>query len=177
MDRRKVTLAGLLATLGLAANTATPIFAQTSDPHNRMNIWVGRWRETVELKETAYSHAATIPSQVTCGWSSNQGFMVCEYLHDTTDALSIFRYDDKDKTYKHVGIVKDGKTREEIPVVVEGNLWRYTYQETTKSGAKLDLRDSYEFVTPEKRITRIEVSADGGQHWNLVAEEVGTKVS
>jgi hypothetical protein len=34
----------------------------------------------------------------------------------------------------------------------------------------------YEFVSPEKQVTRFEISADGGQHWTLVSEGVGTKV-
>jgi hypothetical protein len=50
------------------------------------------------------------------------------------------------------------------------------YQLSADNGKKLDLRDSYEFLTPEKRITRIEISSDGGQHWTLLSEAVGTKV-
>jgi hypothetical protein len=30
--------------------------------------------------------------------------------------------------------------------------------------------------TPEKRITRIEISADGAEHWTLLSESVGIKV-
>ncbi|MGA7319547.1 MAG: hypothetical protein WBW98_03490, partial [Candidatus Sulfotelmatobacter sp.] len=73
------------------------------------------------------------------------------------------------------GISKDYNTLEEA-TTNEGNLWHYNYQLPDDKGKKLDLRDSYEFVTPEKRITRIEISADGGQHWTLLSESVATKV-
>jgi hypothetical protein len=65
---------------------------------------------------------------------------------------------------------------EEPTVVIEGNLWHYTYELPGDNGQNLELRDSYEFVTPDKRITRIEVSLDGGQHWTLLSEAIGIKV-
>ncbi len=109
--------------------------------------------------------------------------MVCEYLSEKADPaekehsdhLTIFAYNSADKTYKHLGISKDYKTLEEPRVVIKGNLWHYNYEISDEKGNKYDLRDSYEFVTPEKRITRIEISSDGGQHWTLMSESVGVK--
>jgi len=169
--------------LGLIASAATPTASATPDPRDRINIWEGRWKEVVQTKETPYSHAASVPSRLTCSWTADRGYMVCEYLSEKidpeegrpSDHLTIFTYDDKGKTYKHLGISTDYKTLEEA-TTIEGNLWHYTYQLPNGKGANLDLRDSYEFVTPEKRITRIEISADGGQHWTLLSESVGIKV-
>jgi len=170
--------------LGLVANAAPPTHTGSPDPRDKMNIWVGRWKEVVERKETPYGHAATIPFRVTCSWSADRGFMVCEYISENTDAdegkvsdhLTIFTYDDKSETYKHLGISKDHKTLEEPNVIIEGNRWHYTYQIPDGKGGHFHMRDSYEFVTPEKRITRIEISSDGGQHWTLLSESVGVKV-
>jgi cystathionine beta-lyase len=36
-------------------------------------IWVGRWKEVVETKETPYGHAHSTPSHVTCDWSAELG--------------------------------------------------------------------------------------------------------
>lgn len=93
-----------------------------------------------------------------------------------SDHLTIFTYNDASKAYKHLGISKDYKTLEEPTVVIEGNVWHYDYQLPDEKGNKLDCRDVYEFVTPEKLVTRIEISADGGQHWALMSESVATKV-
>jgi len=173
----------LVLALVLMASAATSDSSKTTDPRDKMNIWEGRWKEQVETKETPYSHAASVPSHITCSWTADRGYMVCEYLSEKTDPaegrpsdhLTIFTYDDKGKAYKHLGISKDYKTLEEA-TTIEGNLWHYTYQLSGDKGEKLDLRDSYEFVTPEKRITRIEISADSGKHWTLLSESVGIKV-
>jgi hypothetical protein len=110
--------------------------------------------------------------------------MVCEYLSEKADPgekersdhLTIFTFNSANKTYKHLAISKDYKTLEEPNVVIEGSLWHYQYEVSDDKGKQFELRDSYEFVTPEKRITRIEISADGGKHWTLMSESVGTKV-
>ena len=174
----------IFATLALAllAGAAAPL-SKASDPDDRINIWEGRWKEVVETKETPYSHAHSVPTHLTCGWSADRGFMVCEYLGEKidpdkgrpSDHLSIFTYDDKSKTYKHLGISKDYKTLEET-ATIDGNLWHYNYELPADNGKKLLLRDSYEFVTPEKRVTRIEISSDDGAHWTLLSEAVGIKV-
>lgn len=168
----------------LLASVAALSHASTPDPNERMSIWVERWHEVVETKGTAISHASSGAAHITCAWSADRGYMVCEYLSEKVDPnegkrsdhLSIFAYDDKTKAYKHLGISKDYKTLEETPISIDGNLWHYNYQLSDRSGKKVDLRDSYEFVTPEKRITRIELSLDGGHTWTLMSEAVGTKV-
>jgi hypothetical protein len=184
---RASMLAGSIATvlaLGLMAGAATPDSTKTPDPLDKLNIWEGRWKSQVERKETPYSHAASMPAHFTCSWTADRGYMVCEYLSEKTDAaegkpsdhLTIFTYNDAGKAYKHLGISKDYKTLEEPTVVIEGNVWHYDYQLPDEKGNKLDCRDVYEFVTPEKLITRIEISADGGQHWTLTSESVATKI-
>jgi hypothetical protein len=185
-NRTKLLAGSIVAalTLGLLAIAATPDSLKTPDPRDKMNIWEGRWQEIVERKETPYGHAATVPSHLTCSWTADRGFMVCEYLsekagpgeREASNHLSIFTYNDAGKNYKHLGISKDYKTLEEPTVIIEGNRWHYTYQVPGDKGEPLDLRDSYEFVTPEKRITRIEVSPDGGKHWTLLSESVATKL-
>ncbi|HEY1890122.1 MAG TPA: hypothetical protein VGG63_06930 [Steroidobacteraceae bacterium] len=176
---KALTLAAVLAIVVTRSHASTP------DPNDRMNIWVGTWHEVVHTKETAISHAASHPAHTTCAWSADRGYMVCEYLSEKVDPketqrsdhLSIFAYDLEGKAYKHLGISKDYKTLEETPISVEGNLWHYDYELATAGGKKINLRDSYEFVTPQKRITRIEFSLDGGRTWTLTSESVGTKIS
>lgn len=182
--RRLAVLAGSLVSVLLVglAGAVKSRSAEASDPRDRMNIWEGRWKEVVEKKETPFSHAGSVPAHITCDWTADRGYMVCEYLSEKVDPnegrpfdhLSIFTYDEKSKTYKHLGISKDYKTLEEV-ASIDGDLWHYTYELPGKDGKNLKLRDSYEFVTPEKRVTRIEISVDGGEHWTLLSEAVGIK--
>ena len=176
-------LAGLLTAavaLGVTATLAGPAASGTVDPLDRMNVWEGRWNEVVETKESPIAHARSTKSHTTCGWSADHGFMVCEYLSEASDAadhLSIFTYNAAARTYKHLGISKDYKTLEETPVVIEADSWHYTYTLPGRDGQALDMRDSYQFVTPQKRLTRIEASTDGGRHWTLVSQSVAVKVA
>ncbi|MGH8201154.1 MAG: hypothetical protein ACREVO_12475 [Steroidobacteraceae bacterium] len=174
-----------LVFVGLATCAVPLSQASTPSPSERMSIWVGRWHEVVQTKETAVSHAWSTPAHLTCAWTADKGYMVCEFLSEKADPnegrisdhLSIFAYNSKAKAYTHLGVSKDYKTLEETPISIHGNLWHYNYQVAGASGKKVDLRDSYEFVTPEKRITRIEFSLDGGRSWTLMTESVGTKLS
>jgi|SRR5215471_10433289 len=169
--------------LALMASAATVEPSRTSDPRDRINIWQGHWKIQTERKETPYSHAASVSFNVDCSWMPNRGYMVCDYLSGSIDPaegkpanhLTIFTYNDKDKAYKHLGISKDYKTLEEV-TTIEGSLWRYTYELKGDKGETLQCRDEYEFVSPEKQTSRFEISADGGKHWTLVSEAVGTRV-
>ncbi len=188
VHRFKTTIATVFAsvvTLGLAANVATPALSQTPNPRERMKIWVGHWDDVGAVKETIYSHAARVHKRASCVMTGDRGYVVCEYLdvaadlpkgEHVTDNLSIYAYDDKNNTYRHFGI-SNYKMSPQPQVTVEGNVWSYTYPETEKSGAKVDVRISYAFVTPGKRVIHIEASSDGGQHWVLVVDEVETKIS
>ena len=170
------TVSGMLI-LGLAGLGAR---AQTADPvaRERMKIWVGHWSDEVQIRETPYSHAAHHRSDVQCGWSPDRGFMVCEYLGldgRRTDHLSIFTYNEAGRSYKHLGISQDYKTLEEA-ANVDGNVWTTPWEDVGPKGEKLFMRDVYEFVSPEKQLSREEYSTDGGQHWTELWEVVATKV-
>jgi len=75
-----------------------------------MNIWEGRWNEVVHTKETPYGHAASTPAHVTCSWTADRGYMVCEYLSEKADPtekersdhLTIFTYNGAEQSYKHL---------------------------------------------------------------------------
>jgi hypothetical protein len=182
--RLRVSSIVLLMGLGLMAGAATSNAAETPDPLDRMNIWAGHWKMQAQRKETAYSHAGSLSFNAVCAWAPNRGYMVCDYLSDSLDPqegrvanhLSILTYNEPTKAYKHLGISMDFKTLEQV-ATVEGNVWTYLFEQVTRKGEKLQLRDVYEFVSPEKQISRFEVSADGGQHWTLRSEAVATKVS
>lgn len=136
--------------LGLTAGAVTPDSSTTPDPRDKISIWEGRWNEMVQTKETPYGHAASTPAHVTCSWTADRGYMVCEYLSENADPgekersdhLTIFTYNSANKTYKHLGISKDYKTLEEPNVVIEGSLWRYQYEVSDDKEKQFELRDS-----------------------------------
>lgn len=46
----------------------------------------------------------------------------------------------------------------------------------TTGGKVLDLRDFYRFVDSNERITRTEISSDGGRHWILLSQFIAYRV-
>lgn len=181
--------ASFLATASLMACAWTASSAAfgaspSSGPLAKLAIWQGRWREVVVTRDTPYSRASSVPAHVTCSWTPDHGYMLCEYHRDqgdprellAADHLSIFTYDNAKEAYKHLGVSKNYNTLEEM-ARIDGKVWHYTYELPTSDGKTLDLRDSYEFVNPKERITRIEVSSDHGKHWILISESMGHKVS
>lgn len=172
-----------IAAYTLVSSSAVLGSARTAEPLARLAVWQGSWKEMVRTMETPYSHAASVPSHSTCSWTPDHGYMLCEYARDKGDSkqliaadhLSIFTYDDSAKSYKHLGVSKEYKTLEEM-ASIDGNVWHYRYQLPVGDGKMLDLRDSYEFVNANRRITRIEVSSDGGKHWVLMSQSLDTRI-
>lgn len=166
----------------LVGSSAVLGSSRTAEPLAKLDIWQGSWKNTVRTMETPYSHASLVRSHSTCSWTPDHGYMLCEYARDSgdpkqliqADHLSIFTYDDNAKSYKHLGVSKEYKTLEEM-AKIDGNLWHYRYQLPTGDGKMLDLKDTYEFVNANRRITRIEVSSDAGKHWILMSESVDTR--
>jgi hypothetical protein len=174
----------LTVALGLMAGAAIPGSQESPDPRDKLNMWEGHWKMRSQRKDTPYTHAVTLEFDVVCKWASSRGYMVCDYLSDGMDPeegkpsnhLSIFAYNDAEKSYKQLGISKDYKTLEK-EAKIEGDVWTMFVERTTKKGDKIQTRDTYEFVSPDKQISRFEISADGGQHWTLMSEGVATKVN
>lgn len=178
-----VPLLALVFVLGLTAAAAKSDSSKTPDPFEKIRIWEGRWKIQVQRKETPYSHASSVAYSADCSWLPNRGYMVCDYLSNTIDPqegkvanhLSIFTYSDIDKAYKHLGIGMEGEPHEQV-ATVDGNVWTTPFEVAGEKGEKLQCRFVYEFPSPEKQLSRFEISADDGQHWTLVSESVGTKV-
>jgi len=168
----------VVVTAAHAAASATAI-----GPLETLRIWEGRWKVDVQVKETPYSHAATVAWNASCAWQPHGAYMICDYLSDGVDAeagkvannLSIFYYSDADKAIKHTGMGTEGGPREQI-ATVDGNVWTTTFEVTGHKGQKIECRNVYNFVSPDKHLDRFEVSDDNGAHWTVVKEGVSTKV-
>ncbi len=179
--RRTVYLTMIVAsTIALASDNLSVQAVQKLPPEmNRMNIWVGRWQSQTEVMKTPYSQAATVSSEMTCSWSPNHGFVLCDHLMHgvggaTTNSLSVYTYDEADKVYKFFGVQKDSYPRE-VPMEVQGNVWRFG-TEVQSQDKTIMFMTSDEFLSGTSMHFRTEFSDDNGAHWKELNQGELTKI-
>lgn len=164
--------------LALTAATAQ----DSPSPHDELATWAGHWKIRIETKETKFSHASTQDFDAKCSFLPHGTFMVCEYLslpHDPNagyviNDVSLIYYSDIDKTFKYTNVAPEGGPSEDV-MSVNGTVWTRPFEIQTKSGGTIDARETYDYISPDKHLARLEVSTDKGAHWILVNEAVGTK--
>jgi hypothetical protein len=164
---------------------ATGATAQApSSPHDKLAVWAGHWTMHIETKETQFGHAKTEDYDGKCSFLPHGTFMACEFLSRRPDPgsgriindVSLFYYSDVDKTFKYTNVGPEGGPHEDV-LLVDGNVWTKPFEIPGPSGGVLNARQIWTFVSPEKRLARLEISADKGAHWTVVNESVGTKRS
>jgi hypothetical protein len=168
----------------LAASTfalASDNFSESKIPPelSRMNVWVGHWQSQTQVLNTPYSEAASVTSEMTCTWSPNHGFVLCDHLmhgaDGVTNSLSVYTYDERDKVYKFYGVEKDSYPRE-VPMQVNGNVWSFG-TEVQNADKTIMFLTSDEFTSDKSMHFRTEFSDDNGQHWKELNQGQLTKIS
>jgi len=166
----------------LLALTAGATAQDSSSPHHKLAVWAGHWKIHAETKETQFGHAKTLDFDNQCSFSPHGAFMVCENLSLQPDPdngrisndVSLLYYSDVDKTFKYTDVHPEGGPHEEV-THVDGNVWTRPIDIPRPGGGVANARFVYNFVSPNKRLARFEISTDKGARWTLVTEFVGTK--
>jgi len=174
-----------LAALGAASLLALIAGATAQDSssaRDKLAAWGGHWKTRIETKETQFGHAKTEDYDAKCSFLPHGAFMGCEYLSLQPDPdsgrvindVALIYYSDIDKTFKYTNVAPEGGPREDV-MTVDGNVWTRTFEIPRRNGGVADARNIYNFVSPDKRLARFEISLDKGAHWIVVFEAVGTK--
>ncbi|MHB8812165.1 MAG: hypothetical protein ACYDAE_02780 [Steroidobacteraceae bacterium] len=165
----------LALTLGAAAR-------DSSSRHDELAAWVGHWKVRIETKETQFGHARTDDYDGKCSILPHGSFLVCEYLSLQPDPDSgrilndvvLIYYSDVDKTFKFTNVAPEGGPFESV-LHVDGNVWTRPYKVSSRGGGVVDAREIWTFISRDKQLARLEMSADKGVHWTVVNEAVGTR--
>lgn len=163
---RSISLAALaVSTVAMASDHL--ILPKVAPELSRMDVWVGHWESKTEVLNTPYSQAASVSSEMTCSWSPNHGFVLCDHLmhgaDGTTNSLSVYTYDERDKVYKFFGVEKDEYPRE-VPMQVKGNVWSFGTEVQNQDKTIMFLTND-EFVSATTMRFTTEFSDDNGQSW------------
>jgi hypothetical protein len=159
---------------------ALPASTQTVQPPElkKLDAWSGQWTTKGKRYETAYSHAGEITVTMNCGWSTYGGYMICDHLviglSGQRNELSIFTYNQADKSYKFCGLDQTGVPRTTL-LTIEGNVWSFD-SDDEENGKIVHTTTINDFSKPGVVMWNTKFSADGGAHWTLMNEGVDTKV-
>jgi hypothetical protein len=172
----------LVITVSIVALTSLSGSSQQSPPRQApelkvLDAWTGRWSTVGKLYDTPYSRAGDIRITMTCGWSAYSGYMICDHLitgpSGKRNDLSIYTYNETDKSYKFCGFDRTGVPRA-TPLSIEGPVWSYDSDEEEK-GKKIHIKTINDFSKPGIVTWNTKFTDDGGAHWTLMNEGVDTR--
>jgi hypothetical protein len=153
--------------------------AAIDDPITKLNPFLGKWKTTGEMKNTAYSKARPSSSENTCDWSANRGFPICDQIirsaSGPTNDLSIYTYNEKERAFNFFGISREDHEPRATKLTIEGDLWTY-WNEEEDGGKHIRFRTTNRFVTPSSVQWRSEYSEDG-LNWVLMGERQDTRIN
>jgi hypothetical protein len=172
------TMTLLLSTVVLAATAgaAAPGASQSAAPPGKLGMWTGHWTYTGRIYETPYSHAHSDSGSLDCSWVPNSGYMVCDYSSNDPphNHLSVITYDSVAKAYAEVLVVQDSKASWN-KMTQRGDTWTIS-SEIPYKGKTLMSRDVFVFTSPNKHITRVQISANNGRSWTTMIETTAVKI-
>lgn len=178
-----ISIALLMKVSGTASGATPAASPKDSSPHDKLAVWAGHWKTRIEMKETQFGHASTEYFDARCSFFPHDTFLFCDYLSlqphaeangGVVDDISLFYYSDVDKTFKYTNVAPEGGPNENT-MQVDGNVWTRLFEVARRSGGVAKARETYNFVSPDKILARLEMSSDNGEHWTLVNEAVGTR--
>jgi hypothetical protein len=160
------------STLALASDhLVTPTIAPEL---TKMDVWESQ----TQVMTTPYSEAASVTSEMTCTWSPHHGFILCDHLmngvNGVSNSLSVYTYDETNKTYKFFGVDKDDSPRE-VPMQVKGNIWSFGTEVKNQDKTIMFLTND-EFLSDKVMHFRTEFSEDNGRNWKELNQGQLTKI-
>ena len=169
----QVILVTLLLTAALSALAFAAGPPKPDNEIDKLSAFVGHWTLSGELKDTATGKPTIkLSSDITCDWSANHGFLVCDqiiHLPDgTQNDFSVYTYSEKDHAYQFFGITRGNKDARTTKLTIDGNLWTYS-SSNTNGGKTVQYRTTNRFTSATKVEWRSEYSEDG-THWTTTAE-------
>ena len=152
---RSRALPSLLITLSILAPTTLSHSSPQSPPPQSpalkvLDAWTGQWTTHGKLYDTPFSHAGEITITMTCAWSAYGGYMICDHLFTgpsgTRNDLSIYTYNESDKSYKFCGFDRSGTPRA-TPLTINGSPLELRHRRRTK-GKKIHIKTINDFSSP-----------------------------
>jgi hypothetical protein len=155
-----------------------PQMPTMDSPIVQLGAFLGKWKTTGEMKDTAYSKARSSVSESTCNWSANHGFLICDQIIESASGprndLSIYTYNEQEHAFSFFGLSRNDHEPRATKLTIEGDLWTY-WNEEDDNGKHVRFRTTNRFTSQSAVVWRSEYSEDGA-HWILMGEGRDTRV-
>lgn len=167
----------LLSTVALAATAGAAAPAASQSPPGKLGLWAGHWTYSGRIYETPYSHAHSDSGSLDCNWVPNSGYMVCDYSSNDPphNHLSVITYDPAANAYTEVLIRQESKPSWN-KMTQSGDTWTIS-SEIPYKGKPVMSRDVFIFTSPNRHITRVQISSNNGRSWTTMIETTAVKIA
>ncbi len=152
-----------------------------STEDNPLELYSGQWTSTSRMYDTAFSKAQDIAAKLTCTWTVDNEFLVCDQLitmgGNTHSQLTVYSRDHERHTYVYSTFNEPGASPNFSELEVKGRQFSYNGR-AEQDGRQTLFRttntfspsgDHYDFVA--------EFSSDNGAHWTRMLEGKATRIA
>jgi hypothetical protein len=144
----------------------------------KLKAFLGHWKTEGEFKDTPYSKAHPSKSEMSCDWTPNHAFLLCDQtIHTPTgdkNDLSLYTYNEQSHVFRFFGVSQNDAEARTTKLTIEDNRWTYL-DEGHDKGKHVRFRTTNKFTSPTTMSWRSEYSEDG-VHWTLMGEGTDTRV-
>lgn len=172
----------MLLTLLLVLTLSVPVSLRAASPSpsmGKLSAFLGQWQLTGRVFPTAFSRAGSTRATLSCGWSGNRFFLICDERRTAgvgpADSLAIYGYDVHTRAFTYYQINVGGGVPYASPLTVVGNRWIYISEFRVKKGV-VRFRTTDTFNSPNRVVYSVEYSSSGGK-WVTVGRGTITRVA
>jgi hypothetical protein len=167
-----IAVAALAVGLGFAEDPAAPQMPEPTPEHQKLDVWVGEWTGSGELKPGPFGPGGPVSWTEKCAWFGEAGFHVVCKSEGTgpmgpMKGLGIMGYDPAKEAYVHFGVDTHGWMAQSKGTLSD-KTWTFHSKETME-GKTFHTRAVMEWVSATKMKFRWEMSEDG-ETWTILMD-------
>lgn len=153
----------------LALTFLMPVTLGAANPSPRvkeLSPFLGQWQLTGRVFSTAFSRAGSTRASLSCRWSKNRFFLVCDERRTSgvgpADSLAVYGYDVHNHAFTYYQINVGGGVPYASPLTIVKNRWIYVSEFRVKKGV-VQFRTTDTFDSQNRVAYTVEYSTDKGK--------------
>ena len=166
--------------LNLAVSPVGNPMVQTVED-NPLLLYDGQWASTSHMYDTAFSKAQDISSKLTCSWTPDHEFLICDQVirmgGATHSQLTVYSHDHEGHRYVYSTFNAPGSRPNFSTLEVAARQFIYSGS-AEQNGKKTLFRTTNTFSSSGDRYDFLaEFSTDDGAHWTKMLDGTATRLA